>query len=159
MYDGAQLKYGHVSGGKAGVYLQGGMLGSERADAPGSMFINITTAGYGEFLDDQDTAECFGHAELAYGTGAAAYSTTSGTIKCNVIVDLTAIYKVPADTGTYAITMIGDTCDIGVTSYVQGAYLSSSTGEQLIILAGDLENNKWVLVRLNPADQGQTNVA
>ena len=155
MYDGAQLKYGWVDGGKAGVYLQGGMYASERVDAPGSMFINVTTSGYGEFLDDTDTAECFGHAELPFGT----VSTTSGVTKCNVIVDLSAIYKIPVDTGTYAITMIGDTCDIGVTSYVQGAYLSSSVGEQLIILAGDLENNKWVLVRLNPADQGQTNVA
>jgi hypothetical protein len=159
MNEGVQLKYGWVTGGKSGVYMQGGMYGSERADAPGSMFVNVRTDGYCEFLDDQDTAECFGFAELAYGTGAAAYSTTSGTIKGNVIIDTDAVFKIPVDTGTFTIADIGDTCDIGVTSYVQGAYLQSSTGEQIIILAGDLDNNAWVLVRLNPADMGQTNSA
>jgi len=155
MNEGDQLKYGWVAGGKAGVHLQGGMLASERADAPGSMFINLDASGYGEFLDDQDTAECFGHAELPFGT----VSTTSGKTKCNVIIDLSAVYKIPVDTGTYAITDIGDTCDVGVTSYVQGAYLQASTAEQLIILAGDLINNTWVLVMLNPVDRGQTDSA
>jgi len=150
MNEGVQLKYGWVSGGKAGVYMQGGMYGSERADAPGSMFVNVRTDGYCEFLDDGDDAEIFGFAELSYGTGAAAYSTTSGTIKGNVIVDTTAIYKIPVDTGTFTIADIGDVCHCGVTSYVQGAYLQSATAAQLIILAGDLDNNAWVLVTLNP---------
>ena len=154
MNEGDQLRYGWVGGGKAAIPV--GMYASERVDAPGSRFVEMTTgAGYASYLDDTDAVEIFGSVESPYGT----HSTTSGNDVFNCIVDITAMYKVPVDSGTFAITDIGDTCDVGVTSYVQGAYLQAATYDNLIILAGDLANNNWVIVRLNPNDQGQVDSA
>lgn len=153
MNEGDQLRYGHVYGGKAGIPVQ--MGASEVKGAKGSSFVNMDATGYAEYLDDGDSEEIFGSVEAPVGTTSA----TEGATRYNCIVDITAIYKVPVDTGTYAITDIGDTCDVGVTSNVQGAYLQSSSNEQLIILGGDLVNNNWVLVRLNPNVQGETDSA
>ena len=154
MNEGDQLRYGWIAGGKSAVPVT--MYASEQVAAPGSKFVNMNATGYAEYLDDQDAEEIFGSAEVAYGTQS---STQALCDVVNCIVDITAIYKVPVDTGTYAITDIGDTCDVGVSSYVQGAYLQASTQEQLIILHGDLANNNWVYVRMNPFVQGETDSA
>ncbi len=157
MFEGDQLRYGWVSGGKAGVPVP--IYASERVDAPGGRFVNIRTDGYAEYLDDGDSAECFGSVEGPYGTASAV----SGQDVANAIYDLTALFKIPvlSGDGTYAITMLGDTCDIGVTSYVQGALLTASSNEQFIIMGGDTNNNNWVLVVINSAsaNRGQTDVA
>lgn len=156
MYEGDQLRYGWVSGGKAAVPVH--MYASEQVAAPGGKFVNMNGTGYAEYLDDGDNEEIFGSAEVDYGTQSATQSLAD---RVNCIVDVTAVYKIPVLTGdgTFAITDIGDTCDIGVTSYVQGAHLQVSNDEHLIVLAGDLENNNWVLVRLNPNVQGETDSA
>lgn len=155
MFEGDQLRYGHVQGGKSAVPVP--MYASEVIAAPGARFINVRTDGYGEFLDDGDSAECFGHSEGPYSTRSAV----SGQDIDNVIIDLTAIFKVPilAGDGTYAITMLGDTCDVAVTTNVQGALLTSSSNEQFIIYGGDTKNNNWCLVGMNPVKRGQTDVA
>lgn len=156
MYEGDQLRYGWVGGGKAGVPVQ--MYASEQVAAPGGKFVNMNATGYAEYLDDGDDEEIFGSAEVAYGTQSATQAICDVV---NCIWDITAMYKIPvlSGDGTYAITDIGDTCDIGVTSYVQGAHLQVSNDEHLIVLAGDLVNNNWVIVRLNPFVQGETDSA
>tara|TARA_Y100000310_G_scaffold313126_1_gene361113 strand:+ start:271 stop:732 length:462 start_codon:yes stop_codon:yes gene_type:complete len=153
MNEGDQLRYGWIGGGKYGVPV--GMAASEVLPALSSAFVNMNASGYAEYLDDQDSEEIFGGVEAP----AETTNATAGNTVYNCIVDITAIYKVPVDTGTYAITDIGDTCDVGVTSTVQGAYLQASTQEQLIILNGDLTNNTWVIVRMNPFVQGETDSA
>jgi len=153
MYEGDQLRYGWVGGGKAAIPVQ--MYASEQVTAPGGKFVNMNATGYAEYLDDGDDEEVFGSAEVDYGTQSTTQSLTDVV---NCIVDISAIYKIPILTGdgTYAITDIGDTCDIGVTSYVQGAHLQTGVDEHFIVLAGDLANNKWCIVRLNPAVQAET---
>lgn len=155
MYEGDQLRYGWISGGKASVPVP--MAASEVMKVASGRFININTSGFGEILDDQDSAECFGSAE---GPEETTNATAGGTVY-NTILDLTAIFKMPVDTGTYAITMLGDTCDVGLTSDVQGVFLTASSNEQFIIVGGDVANNNWALVMINSAsaNRGQTNVA
>lgn len=156
MKDGEQLRYGWIGGGKTSVPVK--MYASERVDAPGGKFVNMNATGYAEYLDDGDGEEIFGSAEVAYGSQSATQVLTD---KVACIIDLSAVYKLPILTGdgTYAITDIGDTCDIGVTSYVQGALLQSSGDELFIILNGDADNNEWCIVRLNPNVQGETDSA
>lgn len=151
MQPGVALKYGWLKGGKTSVPVE--MLASQVMKAQSGRFINITSAGYGEVFDDQDTAECFGFAEAPEETSSA----TSGNTVYNVIVDLTAIFRIPIDTGTYVLGMFGDTCDIGVTSDVQGAYLTGSTSDTVIIVGGDITNQNWIDVMINPVKKGQTN--
>lgn len=155
MREGVQLKYGWISGGKSSVPVP--MLASQVMKAQSGRFINITTAGYGEVFDDSDTAEIFGFAEGPEETT----STTNGGTVYNVIVDLTAVFRIPVvDTGSageYAITMFGDTCDIGVLADVQGAELVASTVTgQLLIVGGD--STYYVDVMINPAKKGLTAV-
>lgn len=156
MNEGDQLRYGWVGGGKTGIPVQ--MYASEQVAGPGGKFVNMNATGYAEYLDDGDDEEIFGSAEVAYGTQSATQGITDVV---NCIFDLSAMYKIPvlSGDGTYAITDIGDTCDIGVTSYVQGAHLQASADEHLIVLSGDLVNNNWVIVRLNPFVQGETDSA
>lgn len=153
MYEGDQLRYGWVSGPKSTIEI--GMAASEVVKAASGRFINVNTSGYGEILDDGDTAECFGHIE---GPEETTSSTAGGT-RYACIVGFSDIYKIPVDTGTYAITMIGDTCDVGVPSNIQGANVSASSNEQFIIRGGDATNNNWIYVSINPAKAGQTDVA
>jgi len=152
MKEGAQLRYGWVGGGKFGIPVS--MYGSEGVIAPGSRFVEMSTgAGYASYLDDQDAVEAFGSVEAPYGD---AHATSGAEGAYNCIVDITAMYKVPIETGTYAITDIGDTCDVGLsTAKLQGAYLGAGTVEQLIVLAGDVTDQKWVVVRMNSFKQGQ----
>ncbi len=155
MLEGVQLRYGWVAGGKAAVPVA--MLASERVDAPGSRFVEVKSgSGYAAYLDDGDDNEIFGSVESPYGTN----SSTSGQDIYSCIVDPSAIYKVPVNSGTYTIADMGDTCDVGVTSFVQGATLQTSNDEHLIILGGDaIDGTNWVLVRTNPFVQGETNSA
>ncbi len=156
MLDGVQLRYGWVGGGKSGQPVK--VYASEPILAPGSRFVEMSTgAGYASFLDDQDAVEIFGSLECPYKTFSAT-SGLDGAFLC--ITDITAVYKVPVETGTFAITDIGDTCDVGLSSAnLQGAYLQASTVEQLIVLQGDIQNNEWCLVRMNPNAQGLVNSA
>lgn len=155
MYDGDQLKYGWISGGKAAIPVA--MGASEIRTGPGAGFGNMDATGYFEYHDDGDDEEVFGSVESPYGTG----STVEGGDSFNCIYDHSAAFKVPVLTGdgTFAITMIGDTCDTGMTGNVIGVDMTASNDEHYIILAGDLTNNNWVIVRLNPFVQGETDVA
>ena len=81
-----------------------------------------------------------------------ASSTEGGTI-VPVDMSLDSVYEIPIDTGTWADTMRGETCDIGVTSNVQGADLTASATDVLILIdkgftdaAGTVQT---VLVKLN----------
>ena len=157
MNPGDQLRYGWIGGGKYAVPVQ--MLASQAVVAPGGRFVEMVTgSGYATYLDDGDDDAIFGSSEGPYGTQS---STQSATDVVNCIVDITAIYKIPilSGDGTFAITDIGDTCDIGVTSSVQGAHLQASNDEHFIVLGGDLVNNNWAIVRLNPNVQGETGSA
>ena len=73
---------------------------------------------------------------------------------CTVNIALDAIFRIPVNSGTYAEAMRGDLCDISVSSSVQGAQLDASDENSLIVCDGDLVNNEWVDVKINPAVQG-----
>ena len=70
----------------------------------------------------------------------------------NCIIDLTAVFRIPINSGTYAVGMIGDTCDISISSTVQGAQLDASTEDLLIIVGG--YSTVYVDVMMNPSHHG-----
>jgi len=153
MYEGEQLRYGWIAGGKVAVPVP--MLASQTLTVKSSKFVNLTTAGYAEYIDNTDDVEVFGHVESPYGVG----STTSGVDVFNCIIDLSAIFRIRIDGGTYVIGMLGDKCDIGAsTANLQGADLESSSYSQLIIVGGDVANQKYVDVMINPSERGTTGI-
>jgi len=78
--------------------------------------------------------------------------TVGDTFTGNIALD--AIFRIPVNSGTYVAGMLGDLCDISVDTNVQGAQLDASDENSLIICGGDLVDNKWVDVKINPAVQG-----
>lgn len=78
-------------------------------------------------------------------------SSTAGAESMPCTSDLSAVFRVPVSSGTYARANRGKLCDCAVASNVQGAAVQVSTRGHLRLLDGDETNNKWVIVQLNPA--------
>ncbi|MBD3352827.1 MAG: hypothetical protein GF364_15175 [Candidatus Lokiarchaeota archaeon] len=100
-------------------------------------------------LNVDGSGQIFGFLEAP----GASTAPDSGTV-FNCIIDLTAVYRIPVNSGTYAAGMIGDYCDISVSSNIQGAQLDASTENTLIVVGGDADNNQYVDVMINPAVWG-----
>lgn len=77
---------------------------------------------------------------------------TGDLVGCDT--DLRAVYRIPINSGTYAVGMIGDYCDLSVSGGIQGAALDASVRDLLIIVGGDAVDNEWVDVKMNPAKVG-----
>lgn len=82
-----------------------------------------------------------------------AKTTASGDVCPGVNVALDAIYRIPVNSGTFVVGMIGDLCDISVSGGVQGAQLDASV-ENLLIICGGNATDATVDVKINPAVQG-----
>lgn len=95
------------------------------------------------------TAQIFGWAQEYARTPTVSTPVTGGI---NVALD--AVYRIPVNSGTFAVGMIGDLCDISISSNIQGAQLDASVENSLIIVGGDLTSNAWVDVKINPVVQG-----
>jgi hypothetical protein len=153
VWDGKQLKYGCINPeGKTAIIV--GMGASEVIKAASGRFVKTDGSGRMEIAGDGH-GELFGFVELEEQTCSA----TEGKTKATCIIDVNALFKIPINSGTFAAGMIGDTCDLSVVSTIQGAQLDASAEDTIQIVDGDLVNNKWVIVRLNPAKLGATGVA
>ena len=143
------MKYGHVRGGR--IKASPGLVwaASQVVKARSGRFVLNTAGAITLCGDGADTI--FGWAEESEGTPVAAS-------KVGVIVDPSAIYRIPVDGGTFAIAMVDKTCDLGVTSNIQGADLAASVDDVLIIVGGDLVNNEWVDVMINPKERNAVGV-
>jgi hypothetical protein len=91
-----------------------------------------------------------GHTEILGHMEVEAIATTLGTEKRKVVCDLTAVFRIPVITGTYTHLMKGKTCDLVISSNVQGADLTQTSEDTIIVVDGDLVNSAWVDVMLNP---------
>lgn len=145
------VKFGHYKGGKIAVPVK--LAASQVFKSRSGQFGYLD--GSGNFVIAASGAdEIFGHAE----SGERTSSATAGAEEINVIVDPSAIFRIPVGAGTYDATMRGKTCDIVVTSNIQGADLSASTDDVLVIVNGDLVSNEWVEVMINQKERCQAGV-
>ena len=146
-----QLKYGPIRGGRNGFWVPLGA--SEVIKAKSGRFVKSDGSGRAEVAVDGST-ELIGFLDCEEFTA----SSTEGADKRWCINDLTAVFRLPINSGTYAATMKGKTCDVSVSSTIQGVQLDASSEDTLIIVDGDLINNAWVDVMLNPIKLGATGV-
>jgi hypothetical protein len=138
------LKYGHRHGGKMAVPVA--IAASQTIVAASGKFVYMNDGA--ATLCADASQRIFGHLE------AGAGSPSTGDI-FNCIIDLTAVYRIPVNSGTYAVDMIGDTCDISISaSNVQGAQLDASEENTLIVVGGDADNNAYVDVMISPGVWG-----
>lgn len=143
MADGEQLKYGWIRGGLGGFVVPIGA--AEVIKAASGRFVKNDTSGRAEIAGDGHT-QLLGHLECEEVTVGA----TEGAESRFCVNDLTAVFRIPVNSGTYVADMLADTCDLSVSSSIQGVQLDASAEDTVVIVGGDLVNNNWVDVMLNP---------
>jgi hypothetical protein len=136
-----QLKYGWLRGGKLSCEVA--MAATQALAAQSGRFVYMN-AGAATLSADAITS-IFGFLE------AHAHTPATGAM-LNCIIDQTAVFRIPINTGTYVVAMMGDYCDISISGTVQGAQLDASTENTLIIVGG--YSTVYVEVMMNPATWG-----
>lgn len=120
-----QLKYGWLRGGKLSCEVA--MAATQALAAQSGRFVYMN-AGAATLCADAITT-VFGFLE------AHAHTPATGAY-LNCIIDLTAVFRIPINSGTFVVGMIGDTCDISISGAIQGAQLDASTEDLLVIVGG-----------------------
>ena len=146
-----QVKYEQLRGPRQ--MYHGVPIGSgEVINLNSGRFVNNDASGRAEIAGAGDTL-LWGWLEAQRGAITAAMNTSEGLYSGNINASCDAVYRIPVDTGTYVIGMRNEVCDLAVSSGIQGAQLSLSTEDVIIILGGDETGNYWVDVSMNRAKQ------
>lgn len=151
MREGTQLKYGPIKNEAMAVKLDNWPVGaSEVIKAASGRFVKYDASQRLEIAVDGSTLLA-GWLEIGEQTASATEGATKGCLipaaNCPVV------FRIPINAGTYIETMRGKTCDLAVTSTIQGAKLDGSGEDVLLIVDGDLLNNLWVDVMIAPDKQ------
>lgn len=154
-YTGQRLKYGVESINS--YFYSVTMAASTNLYPLSSYFVSFDSSGNAALTAATSTF-CSG-AILAPGAGnpvssTPSYYTTSSTaggesLPCTS--DLSAVFRAPVSSGTYARANRGKLCDLVISAGVQGVATQVSTRGHVRLLDGDETNNKWVVVQINPA--------
>ena len=146
-----QMIYGWVRGGHVSQPTPIGA--SEVFSNASGKFVTNDASGRAEVAAD-GTATLWGHMECEAFTASA----TEGADVRNMIVDPSAVFRIPVNSGTYAITMLGEVCDLSVSSNIQGAQLDASSEDTVRIVGGEVTNNYWVELMFVDAKRYNTGV-
>lgn len=150
---GKQLKWGPVNGcDHPGVPV--GLSASQTITIDSARFVTIATGTGYATISTATSVLIFGWADIgALANDSTQYvsSSTAGADVASVIVGSDVVFRVPVSSGTFAQTNVGLACDLAVSSNKQGAAVATITRSLLIIVGGDLANNEWVDVIMNPA--------
>ena len=154
---GQQLKYGMIKGESSVINMPMPMGASEVIAAKSGRFVKDDGSSRMEIAGDGSTllagwVDLPAHANYS-STGIYTCSATEGAdvaVFTPVSMLLGVVFRLPINSGTFAITMRNNTCDLSVASNIQGVQLDASSEDTLLILDGDLVNNQWVDVCINP---------
>ena len=149
LQNGAQLKYGPIKNEDSCVKVPVPMGASEVIKAKSGRFVKNDGSGRMEIAVAGST-RLEGWVELEEQTCSSTEGGTTGSLM-PAAGALGVVFRIPVNSGTYVATMVGKTCDLSVASSIQGAALNLSTEDTLIIVDGDLINNAWVDVMINPS--------
>ena len=157
MQDGVQLKWGIIKG-EQGIPSLTVPVGASEVIPAGGAFCKNDGSGRAETAVDGSTLLMGWYYPGDPGLDAnkkyqTASSTEGGTKAPFIPIScmLKAVVRLPILSGTYVATMLGKTCDLAVTSNVQGLQLDASSEDTVIIVDGDLVNNAWADVIVNPS--------
>lgn len=138
-----QLKYGWIKGPKCAVPVP--MAASQTIKDQSGKFVYMDDGG--AKLCEDAAAYIFGHLEI--GTEDGSITPSAGDMH-NCIIGLSDVFRIPVDSGTYVVGMIGDLCDLAISDDVQGAQLDASAENLLFVVGGDADDNNYVDVMVNP---------
>lgn len=152
---GQRLKYGVES---MNSYFYNVTLAASTVFAPlSSYFCSFDSSGNATITTASSTF--ISGALIGYGAGNPLSATptvytssaTAGGESMACTSDLSAVFRAPVGSGTYARANRGKLCDCVVAANVQGVAVQVATRGHLRLLDGDETNNKWVVVQINPA--------
>lgn len=115
--------------------------GSGRMEVASAASTNI--AGYALFNDDFTS------------------SSTEGGTTLPVDLSYDSVFEIPINSGTWADTMRGKTCDLSVSSNIQGANLAASSTDVIILVDKGTTTGTTVvsvLCKINPNTQSLSGV-
>ena len=142
------VKYGQIRGGEQGFIS----LLAISQTIYATDFKLVTLSGGTATIAASSAIKFAGVMEVEAIPNSVNTGTSLGTEKRKIINDPTAIYRIPIVSGTYSdATYLGIRCDYtngGAGS--RGAALAGTSYKQLIIMGGDVDDNQWVDVRLEP---------
>ncbi|MEA2036151.1 MAG: hypothetical protein U9O94_01480 [Nanoarchaeota archaeon] len=158
LINGAQLKYGMIKNESSAPVIEISMGAEEVIAQASGRFVVDDGSSRMEMAADGSTLLA-GWVELPEGkyyssTGIYTCSATEGADKAPftpISACLGVVFRIPVDSGTYTANMKNNTCDLAVSSNIQGVQLDASAEDTLIVVDGDLVNNAWVDVMVNPA--------
>lgn len=154
---GQQLKYGWIRGGKVGHPCPIGM--SEVIHSKSGRFVKSDASGRAEIAGDGHTA-LIGFLECEDIT--AADNSSEGKYTRQLIVDLTAVFRIPIRfesatyTTNYSAALLNKACDLVVADGdIQWANLLTGTEGCIYIVGGQAASaagadDGWVDVMLSP---------
>lgn len=156
---GGQLKYGPTSGlDHPGIPL--GIDASQTIPAQSGKFVTINTGNGFAAISISTSTVIFGWADTGAlnndNTTPYVSSSTAGNDVASIIIGSDVVFRLPISAGTFAQTNIGLAQDltvatIGGVANAQGVSLSATTRKLVIVVGGDLANNEWVDVIMNPS--------
>lgn len=89
-------------------------------------------------------------------------SSTEGGTTLPVDLSYDSVFEIPINSGTWADTMRGKTCDLSISSSIQGANLAASATDVIILVDKGTTNAAGtvvsVLCRINPNTQALSGV-
>ena len=142
------VRYGQIRGGEQGFIS----LLAISQTIYATDFKLVTLSGGTATIAASSAVKFAGVMEVEAIPNSVNLGTSLGTEKRKIINDPTAIYRIPIISGTYSdATYLGVRCDYtngGAGS--RGAALAGTSYKQLIIMGGDVDDNQWVDVRLEP---------
>ena len=157
---GDQLIYGPINGLDSPGYPVG-LKGSTSFPAKSGCFV-YSNSGYAGICIST-TATILGWADVGRlandSTAPYISNSTDGNDVASVILASDCVFRLPVLSGTFAVTYVGYRCDLGIGTInsianAQGAALATTSHNLVIIVGGDLVNNTWVDVIMNPAVRG-----
>jgi hypothetical protein len=163
MAEGDQIKYGIIKGDPKILSIP---MGASEVIPAGGAFVKNDGSGRAEIAVDGSTLLMGyvlpGEAGLDAGQKYQTCSSTEGgTVAPFIPIELMQdiVVRLPITGGTYAATMVNKTCDLEVASNAQGLQLDASSEDTLVVVGGDLANNRWADVVANMDKvTGQTGV-
>lgn len=141
------VKYGQIRGGEQGfnVLLASGQTIYATDAKLVTIASGIATIAASSAIKLGGFIECEGI------PNSVNLGTTLGTEMRKCINDPTAIYRIPIVSGTYTDALLGQRVDyINSGAGSRGAALAGTSYKQLIVLKGDVDDNQWVDVRIEP---------
>jgi len=141
------IKYGFVYGTRCLIPVVVG--GSELWKDLGGCFVKfeltVDVNGRPQVVPAGD-----GDTVLAGWLNVSEYTSgTDGLDEMTMDVSSLSVYRMPVDSGTLALADVGDYCDLGISSYVQG--LNVAEGAEGTVIIVKRESASVALVRMNPS--------